>query len=90
MLLHAGWGILIIVVACVAGLVLIGFLYMLLVQQHRSSRAGSFARYVVICVKASGGKVMSITYLQFTCSPAVVVMHVHSAVISLHSSAEAE
>ncbi|CAL5229448.1 g12773 [Coccomyxa viridis] len=39
------WGILIIALACVAGLVLIGFLGMLLVQQYRSSRTGSFARF---------------------------------------------
>ena len=47
LLLHTGWGILIIALACVAGLVLIGFLGMLLVQQYRSSRTGSFARCAI-------------------------------------------
>ena len=44
--MHAGWGILLIVLACLAAVVLVGFGVAAAVQRVRDYRGGKFARCV--------------------------------------------
>ena len=53
--MHAGWGILLIVLACLAAVVLVGFGVAAAVQRVREYRGGNFARCASFTVTSKAG-----------------------------------
>jgi hypothetical protein len=64
--MHAGWGILLIALACLAAMVLVGFGVAAVVQRVRDYWGGSFARCASFAVRSRAGTMPIIYLCQFT------------------------